>query len=144
MFAHTLSQKDALGHHVYSQCSCPPAESVFLTEFQKITHEGGRARENLPGLIKNLALPGALVDGEGTGGVRTFDFYGNFDKGDGGAAESFVLAEDQGQVAANGGFGDGNGGQNTGFHVFEHARAGDEAHAYIGGDKALEQFAGVE
>src|SRR5207245_3060811 len=48
-----------------------------------------------------------------------------------GAAESFVLAEHEREVAANLRIRDGNRGQHVGPDILLHVRAGDEAHADV-------------
>ncbi len=82
--------------------------------------------------------------GEGTSSSRGFVFHRDVDEGEGGAAEGFVFAEDQGKVAADLGVGDGDGGEHFGANVFFDVGAGNEADADVGGDEALEQFAGVK
>ena len=71
-------------------------------------------------------------------------FHRDVNKGQSGAAQSLIFAENQRQIAADLGVGDGNCGQNFGANVFFDIRARDEADSYIGGYKALQQFAGVE
>ena len=64
------------------------------------------------------------------GGSVGFEFYGSVDEGEGGAAEGFVFAEDQGQIAPKLGVGHRNGGEHAGANVLLHVGAGDEAYAY--------------
>src|SRR6266567_1821352 len=59
-------------------------------------------------------------------------------------AERLVSAEDQRQIAAHLGVGDGNRTQNFGANVFLDVRAGDETDPDVGGYEALQQFAGIE
>src|SRR5580704_12409437 len=75
---------------------------------------------------------------------RRFVFHRDVDESERGAAESFVFAEDQGQVAADLRVGDGNGGQRLGANIFLDVGARDEADADVGGYKALQEFAGIE
>ncbi len=71
-------------------------------------------------------------------------FLGNLDEGKGGAAESFVLAEDQSQVAAELGVGHGDGEEKTGANVLLHVGAGDEADTHASRYEALQEFAGIK
>src|SRR2546425_3776737 len=80
----------------------------------------------------------------GSDRVDIFAFDGGVDKSQGGAAEGFVLAKDEGEVAADLRVRDRNRGEHVGLDILLHVGAGDEAHAYVGGHEALEQFAGIE
>jgi hypothetical protein len=76
--------------------------------------------------------------------VRGTVLHGNVDEGQRRATQSFILAEDEGEVTTNLRVGDGNGREHAGLDVFGYMRLGDESDANIGCDKALEQFTGVE
>src|SRR5579883_562220 len=85
----------------------------------------------------------AALDGL-KGGFERFAFDRSVDEDEGGAAESLVFAEDEGQVAADVRVGDGNDGEGVGAHVFGNIGAGNKTDADVGGNEALEQFAGVQ
>src|SRR5207244_7936187 len=68
----------------------------------------------------------------------------DINEGQSGAAKSFVFAEDQCQIASNLCVRQRYGREHVGFDVFLNIRARNKAYADICGDKALEQFAGIE
>src|SRR4029077_1576266 len=72
------------------------------------------------------------------------DLDGNLDKSQRGPAQGLVFAEDQRQIAAYGRVGHGDSGQHARLYIFHYVGARDEADADIGGDKTLEQFAGIQ
>src|SRR5712692_192437 len=76
--------------------------------------------------------------------VDILAFDGGVDECQGGAAEGFVLAKDEGEVTADVRVGDGNRSEHLGLDILLHMGAGDEAHADVRGHEALEQFAGIE
>src|SRR5271155_3587374 len=76
--------------------------------------------------------------------ITGFVLLGNLDEGEGGAAEGFIFAENQGQVAAQLGVGHGNGDQKAGTNILLHVGAGDKADAYACGYEAFQEFAGIE
>src|SRR6185312_6307538 len=70
--------------------------------------------------------------------------YRNLNKGQRCAAECFVFAKDQCQVTTDGSVRNRYRRQRSRLYVFNYVGTGNEAHAHIGGYKALEQFAGIQ
>src|SRR5579885_736535 len=76
--------------------------------------------------------------------LRGFVFHRDIDKGESGAAECLIFAEDEGQIAADLSVGNRNGRQGSGLHVFVDVGARDETDPDVSGDETFEQFAGIE
>src|SRR4051812_20779760 len=77
-------------------------------------------------------------------GSRSLEPHGDINKGKSGAAEGFVFAENEREVALDQRVRHRDGGQNAGFYVFKNIGARDEADTNVGSDEALEQLAGVK
>ena len=68
----------------------------------------------------------------------------DIDERQGRPAESFVFAKDQREIALNAGIGQRKRRQHLGLKIFDHIGSRNEADAHAHGDKALQQFAGVQ
>src|SRR4051812_5301195 len=75
---------------------------------------------------------------------RSLEPHSDINEGESSAAESFIFAEDEREIALDQRVRHRDGGQNAGFYVFENVGPCDEADADIGGNESFEQLTGVK
>src|SRR6266567_3870579 len=73
-----------------------------------------------------------------------FELDRNLNEGKGGAAQGFVFAKNQGQIAPYGGIGQRNSGQQPGLYLSDDIGSSYEPHADVRSHKALQKLAGIQ